>query len=119
MKIISSLFFLFFAVRAMTQSLELPSPVKNIYFHLYTDSLKVGVYNYINVDAELYDKRFWPLDTSYIYFSSNLGIWSGNSLILNQGISKDTAIRIRCILKADDRKKIDTILYIKRTQDNI
>ena len=31
--------------------------VDSIYFHLYTDSLKKGVYNYINVDARLQNGR--------------------------------------------------------------
>ena len=34
--------------------------VDSIFFHLYTDSLKKGQYNYINIDGKLSDGRWMP-----------------------------------------------------------
>ena len=45
--------------------------VDSIYFHLYTDSLKKGTYNYINVDGKLSDGTWKPLTAKDILFSSS------------------------------------------------
>ncbi len=42
--------------------------IDSIYFHLYTDSLKKEVHNYINVDGLLQNGRYLPLDTSLSAF---------------------------------------------------
>ncbi|MCZ2222297.1 MAG: hypothetical protein LC122_01510, partial [Chitinophagales bacterium] len=47
--------------------------IQDIFFHLYTDSLKKEVYNYINVDGKLSNGKFIPLDSSQIIFESNYG----------------------------------------------
>ena len=35
--------------------------VQEIYLHLYTDSLKKGTYNYINIDGKMTDGSWMPL----------------------------------------------------------
>lgn len=42
--------------------------IDSIYFHLYTDSLKKGFYNYINVDGKMSDGSWTPLDSTQILF---------------------------------------------------
>jgi hypothetical protein len=54
--------------------------VDSIYFHLYTDSLKKGVHNYINVDGKLSNGHWLPLTNKEIEFSSSTGKFEGNSL---------------------------------------
>ena len=49
--------------------------VDSIYFHLYTDSLKKGFYNYINVDGKLSDGSWTPLDSTEILFTSDAGFF--------------------------------------------
>ena len=38
--------------------------IESIEFHLYTDSLKKGVYNYINIDGKMSDGSWRPLNTT-------------------------------------------------------
>ncbi|MEO6705385.1 MAG: hypothetical protein ABIN04_06000 [Ginsengibacter sp.] len=52
--------------------------IDSIYVHLYTDSLKKGTFNYINIDGKLSDGSYIPLDTSNIFFSSSDGKFYGN-----------------------------------------
>ena len=54
--------------------------IDSIYVNLYTDSLKKGTYNYINVDGLLSNGRYLPLDSSQISFTASAGKFSGNSL---------------------------------------
>jgi hypothetical protein len=56
--------------------------IDSIYFHLYTDSLKKGTHNYINVDAKLADGKWRPLTAKELTFTSSYGTFEGNELIL-------------------------------------
>jgi hypothetical protein len=47
---------------------------------LYTDSLKKGTWNYINVEYKFAQGRVVPLTTPQIELKSDRGIWDGNSL---------------------------------------
>jgi len=47
--------------------------IDSIYVHLYTDSLKKGTYNYINIDGKLSNGRYLPLDTTDLVFSASDG----------------------------------------------
>ena len=55
--------------------------IDSIYFHPYTDSLKKGTYNYINVDGKLSDGRWLPMTPKEVDFTSSAGKFSGNSLL--------------------------------------
>ena len=55
------------SIKASAQKIE------SIYFHLYTDSLKKGFYNYINVDGKCTDGTWLPLDTTQVQLSANTG----------------------------------------------
>ena len=54
----------------------------SIYFNLYTDSLKKGTYNYINVIGKLSNGSFRPMDSTQLIFTSSYGKFYGNSLWL-------------------------------------
>jgi hypothetical protein len=52
----------------------------SLYFNLYTDSLKKGTWNYINVEYKFAQGRVVPLTTPQIELKSDRGIWDGTSL---------------------------------------
>lgn len=90
--------------------------VDSIYVHLYTDSLKAGTYNYINIDGRLPNGRFIPLDTTQVIFLSDYGKFLGNSLWLDKDFSKDK-VRIRVILKQNPDICKEFNIYIKKAPD--
>jgi hypothetical protein len=92
--------------------------IDSIYVHLYTDSLKKGTYNYINIDGKLTNGRYLPLDTSQIIFSSSDGTFYGNSLWLDPKFSKEK-VSIKVVLKSNPAmfKKFD--IYIKTIPDPV
>lgn len=91
--------------------------VDSIYVHLYTDSLKKGVYNYINIDGKLPNGRFVPLDTADVTFTSSGGTFYGNSLWVEPGFNK-TNITIKAVLKSNPAVFKEFTLYIKKKRDD-
>jgi len=47
--------------------------IDSIYANLYTDSLKKGTYNYINIDGLLSNGSYLPLDSTQVIFKSSAG----------------------------------------------
>ena len=47
--------------------------IDSIYVNLYTDSLKKGTYNYINIDGRLQNGRYIPLDSTSLSFHQFCG----------------------------------------------
>ena len=78
--------------------------VDSIYFHPYTDSLKKGTYNYINVDGKLSDGRWLPMTSKEIDFSASAGKFSGNSLFIDSSF-RGAMVTIKAILKQKSRMK--------------
>lgn len=90
--------------------------VDSMYVNLYTDSLKPGTYNYINVDGKLKNGRYIPLDTSQIRLSSTDGKFHGNSLWLDNGFKKKK-VTISVTLKSDPGQHKTFDVYIKQAPD--
>ena len=90
---------------------------ENIYFHLYTDSLKKGVYNYINVDGKLANGKFLPLGSDEVQFSSSYGKWDGNSLIIDSSYTRDSVV-VSAYLKSKPSLKLTTTIFIKKKPDD-
>ena len=91
--------------------------VDSIYFNLYTDSLKKGTYNYINVDGKLSNGHWLPLTAKEISFSASTGNFEGNSLL----IDKDAIIEkvtVKAVLRANPAIYKETTIYIKKLADN-
>ncbi len=90
--------------------------VDSIYVNLYTDSLKKGTHNYINVDGLLSNGRYLPLDSTKIIFTSDYGYFSGNSLVIPYDY-KQRKVHIKVTLK--DNKKVckEFDMYIKTSAD--
>jgi hypothetical protein len=90
--------------------------IDSIYVHLYTDSLKKGTYNYINIDGKLSNGRYLPLDTTDIIFYSSDGKFYGNSLYLPPDFPKDK-VNIKAVLKSNPAMFKQFDIYIKKIQD--
>lgn len=90
--------------------------IDSIYFHLYTDSLKKGVHNYINVDGKMENGQFIPLDNRQIIFWSDAGTWEGNDLIIDRDFAGD-AIKIKATLRENPIITKEILLYIKKKPD--
>lgn len=87
--------------------------VDSIFFNLYTDSLKKGVHNYINVVAKLSDGSYYPLTADEVTFTSCAGKWEGNSLIIDSAYQRDSVV-VHAALKKDTSKKKSITIYMKK-----
>jgi len=90
--------------------------VDSIFFNLYTDSLKKGTYNYINVDGKLSDGRWLPLTSKEIIFTSSAGRFENNSLVLDKNFSEEKVI-VKAVLKADTSINKSITIYIKKFEN--
>lgn len=104
-------FIAFFCAKTNAQIID------SIYFHLYTDSLKKGTYNYINVDGLLSNGHYVPLDTTQVIFTSSDGKWIGNNLILEPSFSKEF-VTVIAQLKSNHSLQKTKIIYIKKRPDD-
>ncbi len=109
MKILFTIFGCLFAVAVWSQKID------SIYFNLYTDSLKKGVYNYINVDGKLSTGSFLPLMTDELSFSSSAGKWEGNSIVIDSSYTKDSVV-ITVALKSNPQVTKSVTIFIKRRE---
>lgn len=106
---------LFFSMALFSPFLN-AQKIDSIYVHLYTDSLKKGTYNYINIDGKLSNGRYLPLDTTDIIFYSSDGKFYGNSLYLPPDFPKDK-VNIKAVLKSNPAMFKQFDIYIKKIPD--
>ena len=90
--------------------------VDSIYFHLYTDSLKKGTYNYINVDGKLANGHWMPLTEKEVQFSSPDCKFSGNELIIPANCTLDK-VTVKAVLKSNPAMWIERTIWIKKKPD--
>ena len=91
--------------------------IDSISFHLYTDSLKKGTHNYINVDGKTSDGKWMPLTAKDLTFTTNYGTFEGTELVLpdNPTVEKLT---IKAILKTDPKLWKEITIWIKKKPDD-
>ena len=89
----------------------------SIFFNLYTDSLKKGTYNYINVEGHFSDGTYLPLSNKELKFTSTAGKFNGNSLFIDSSFTDDK-VTVKAVVIRNPRlaKQID--IYIKKAPDN-
>ena len=116
LQIISLKQFLFFFLLTIS-SFAKAQKVESIYVDLYTDSLKKGTYNYINIDGKLSTGKFIPLDSTDIIFTSSDGRFSGNSLWLDPDFKKEK-VSIKAVLKSNPSMYKEFTMYIKKKPDD-
>src|SRR4030095_7953799 len=92
--------FLLSAILILLTILSNAQKIDSIYFHLYTDSLKKGTHNYINVDGKTSDGKWRPLSSKDITFTSSYGTFEGNELVLPDPCSVDK-LTIKAVLKSN------------------
>ncbi len=109
MKKLASILLILTSIAAKAQKIE------NIYFNLYTDSLKKGVYSYINVDGKLSTGKYLPLMTDELVFSSSAGKWDGNSIIIDKDSKIDSVVISAFLKNRPDLKKSVTV-YVKKIE---
>lgn len=90
--------------------------IDSIFFHLYTDSLKKGQHNYINVDGRLSNGQWQPLTSKEISFSSSEGSFEGNELILPENF-KPEKVKVKVILKSNPEIWKEITIWIKKLPD--
>jgi hypothetical protein len=84
--------------------------------NLYTDSLKKGTYNYINIDGLLSNGRYIPLDSSHVFFSGTEGYFRGNSLWIEPK-TRAQKVCITITLRSNMAIKRTIEMYIKTMED--
>ena len=90
--------------------------VESIYVNLYSDSLKKGTYNYINIDGQLSNGKYLPLDSTHLIFWSSAGKFSGNSLWIDSDIAvKQVDIKVR--MRNNPAVVKEFTIYIKQQPD--
>jgi hypothetical protein len=91
--------------------------VDSIYFHLYTDSLKKGQHNYINVDGKLTNGRWLPLSAKEVLFSCPEAKFEGNELFIPEDF-KNEKVFVRAVLKSNPAVVIEKTIWIKKKPDD-
>lgn len=90
--------------------------IDSIYFNLYTDSLKKGQHNYINVDGKLSNGRWMPLTTKDIEFSCKEAKFDGNQLIIPEDF-KPLKVTVKAVLKTDPAIYREKTIWVKQVPD--
>ena len=90
--------------------------IDSIFFHLYTDSLKKGTYNYINVDGKLSNGAWKPLTSKEIDFTSSHCRFSGNELIIPADFSEEK-ITVKAALRSNPAVFIERTIWVKKKPD--
>jgi hypothetical protein len=111
LKKILSFTFLFLGITVKAQKID------SIYINLYTDSLKKGTYNYINVDGLLSNGRYLPLDSTHIKFTSSAGKFFGKSLWIENDFNEDR-VHIEAVVKDNPLLHKKFTIYIKKKEDD-
>ena len=91
--------------------------IDNIFINLYTDSLKKGTYNYINVDGLLSNGRYIPLDSTHLVFSASAGKFSGNSLWIDRNFT-EPKVHIKVILRKNPTLIREIDIWVKKKEND-
>src|SRR5688572_28316432 len=89
----------------------------SIFFNLYTDSLKKGTYNYINVVGRYSDGRYLPLGPKELKFSASGGKFTGNSLYIDSSFAHEK-VSVRAEATGHPGLIEETVIWIKKYEMN-
>jgi hypothetical protein len=108
--------FLFLAVIVLSGSVLKAQQVDSIFLNLYTDSLKKGQHNYINVDGKLSNGKWMPLSSKEIEFSCATAKFQGNELIIPEGFN-DSSVTIKAVLRSNPSVHLERTIWIRQKPD--
>lgn len=91
--------------------------IDSIFVNLYTDSLKKGTYNYINVDGLYSNGTYLPLDSTDLIFTSSHGKFYGNSLWLDRDF-REEKVKIKVVMRENNLMCKEFIMYVKKKEDD-
>ena len=106
-----------FFIALFTGFLARSQKIDSICFHLYTDSLKKGVHNYINVDGKMSDGRWLPLTSKEIQFSASGGNFERNDLVLPADFAEEK-VTVKAVLKSTPAIWRQIVIWIKKKPDD-
>jgi hypothetical protein len=92
--------------------------IDSLFFNLYTDSLKKGSWNYINVDAKLSDGKYIPLTHEQLNLKVSNGKLQGNSVWIDWNF-KDDSVVVEMELKKDPSVRRSITIWIKRKDEQL
>jgi len=104
------------AVIALTGLKLSAQKIDSIAFHLYTDSLKKGQHNYINVDGKYSDGKWLPLSNIEIKFSASDGVFEGNELVIPADFKKEK-VTVKAVLRSNPAIWKQITIWIKTIPD--
>lgn len=110
MKRLAIFFLILSSLSARSQKID------SIFFHLYTDSLKKGTYNYINVDGRSSEGRWIPLTSTQLTFKTTGGRFENNDLFLPVDFDMEK-VTVTARLKSDTTVTKQRTIYIKTLPD--
>ena len=90
--------------------------MESIYVNLYTDSMKKGTFNYINIDGKLSNGKYLPLDSTHLIFWASAGKFSGNSLWIDRNFTPQK-VDIKVSLRNNPAIIKEFTIYIKQQPD--
>jgi len=90
--------------------------VESIHVNLYTDSLKKGTFNYINIDGKMANGRYIPLDSTHLIFQSSAGKFVGNSLWIDRNTTLEK-VDVKVTLRNNPSLYKEFSIYIKKQPD--
>ncbi|GAB3011426.1 hypothetical protein GCM10027051_12260 [Niabella terrae] len=90
--------------------------IESFYINLYTDSLKKGTHNYINVDGKMSNGRWKPLTSRELVFKTDYGKFEGNDLILPEQTTAKK-VQVSVALKSDSSISKKITIWIKQQPD--
>jgi len=105
------------AVFILLSGLARGQKIENIFVNLYTDSLKKGTYNYINVDGLLSNGNYIPLDSTDIIFWASDGKFYGNTLLIDKNFKKEQ-VHLKVTLKKNPALTKEFTMFIKKKEDS-
>jgi hypothetical protein len=90
--------------------------IESIHVNLYTDSLKKGTFNYINIDGRLSNGKYLPLDSTHLIFWSSAGKFNGNNLWIDRELTAEK-VEIKVTLRTNPALSKEFSIYIKKKPD--
>lgn len=90
--------------------------IDSIFFHLYTDSLKKGFYNYINVDGKTADGKWMPLSSQEVDFVLRDTVslrFQKNDLFIDSTYHAETVV-VKAVLKNNPQVWKEVVIYIRK-----